>query len=185
MIEDIKSDAATRMKKSVEALQHAFGKLRTGRASPSLLDDVMVPYYGADTPLKQIASVNVEDARTLLISPWEKNLLPAIEKAILKSDLGLTPSASKEVIRVPLPPLTEETRKDLIRHARQEAESGRVAVRNIRRDAINDVRELVKEKEATEDDLHRAEDAIQKLTDQYVAEIDRVLGEKESELMEI
>ncbi len=185
MIEDIKADAAMRMKKSAEALKQAFGKFRTGRASPSLLDDIMVPYYGADTPLKQVASVNVEDARTLSISPWEKNLIPAIEKAIYKSDLGLTPVASSEVVRIPLPPLTEETRKDLIRHARQEAEAGRVAIRNIRRDAINDVRELVKEKEATEDDLRRAEEAIQKLTDQSIAELDKVLADKESELMEI
>jgi ribosome recycling factor len=185
MIDEIKSDADQRMHKSVEALKVAFSKLRTGRAHAGLLDDIHVPYYGVDTPLKQVASINVEDARTLAISPWEKNLIPAIEKAIFKSDLGLTPSTSADVVRIPMPALTEETRRDLIRHARHEAEQARVAVRNVRRDAIADVRELVKEKEATEDDARRAEDAIQKLTDHHVADIDKILAEKEEDLLEI
>jgi ribosome recycling factor len=185
VIEEIKADADQRMRKSVEALKHAFGKLRTGRAHSGLLDDVVVPYYGTDTPLKQVASINVEDARTLVIAPWEKNLIPAIEKAIFKSDLGLTPAASADVVRIPMPALTEETRRDLIRHARHEAEQARVAIRNARREAIADVRDLVKEKEATEDDLRRAEDAIQKITDQRVADVDKVLEEKEADLLEI
>jgi ribosome recycling factor len=185
VIEDIKADADQRMRKSVEALKQAFGKLRTGRAHAGLLDDVMVSYYGVETPLKQVASIHVEDARTLAISPWEKNLIPAIEKAIFKSDLGLTPATSADVVRIPMPALTEETRRDLIRHARHEAEHARVAIRNVRREAIADVRELVKEKEATEDDLRRFEDAIQKLTDQRVADVDKVLSEKEADLLEI
>jgi ribosome recycling factor len=185
VIDDIKADADQRMRKSVEALKQAFGKLRTGRAHAGLLDDVMVPYYGVETPLKQVASIHVEDARTLAISPWEKNLIPAIEKAIFKSDLGLTPATSADVVRIPMPALTEETRRDLIRHARHEAEHARVAIRNVRREAISDVRELVKEKEATEDDLRRFEDAIQKLTDQRVADVDKVLSEKEADLLEI
>jgi ribosome recycling factor len=185
VIEAIKQDADTRMGKSAEALRHAFARIRTGRASPSLLDGIQVPYYGTDTPLNQVASVTVEDARTLMISPWEKPLIPEIEKAILRSDLGLTPSTTGEVIRLPLPALTEETRKDLTRQARHEAENARVAVRNIRRDAIHEVRELVKEKEASADDAHRAEDDIQKLTDRRIGEIDHVLGEKEADLLEI
>jgi len=185
VIDAIKQDADTRMGKSSDALQQAFARIRTGRASPSLLDGIEVPYYGTDTPLNQIASVTVEDARTLMISPWEKPLIPEIEKAILRSDLGLTPSTTGEVIRLPLPALTEETRKDLTRQARHEAENARVAVRNIRRDAIHEVRELVKAKEASEDDVHRAEDEIQKLTDRRIAEIDHALGEKESDLLEI
>ena len=185
MIEAIKQDADTRMGKSAEALRHAFARIRTGRASPSLLDGIEVPYYGTNTPLNQVASVTVEDARTLMISPWEKPLIPEIEKAILRSDLGLTPSTTGEVIRLPLPALTEETRKDLTRQARHEAENARVAVRNIRRDATHEGRELVKEKEASTDEAHRAEDDIQKLTDRRIAEIDHALGEKESDLLEI
>ena len=185
MIEAIKQDADVRMGKSCESLRHAFARIRTGRASPNLLDGIEVPYYGTDTPLNQVASVSVEDARTLLISPWEKPLIPEIEKAILRSDLGLTPSTTGDVIRLPLPALTEETRKDLTRQARHEAENARVAVRNIRRDAIHDVRELVKEKESSTDDAHRAEDDIQKLTDRRISEIDHALGEKEADLLEI
>lgn len=185
MIDEIRSDADERMRKSVESLHNAFGRIRTGRASPSLLAGIEVSYYGTPTPLNQVASVNVEDARTLVISPWEKKLIPEIEKAILKSDLGITPNTTSEVIRVPLPPLTEENRRELAKQARHEAENARVAVRNIRRDAIGDIRELVKEKEVAEDDAHRAEEAIQRLTDKHIAEIDKALESKEADLMAI
>lgn len=185
MIEEIKKDADERMGKSLEVLHGVFARIRTGRANPSLLDGISVDYYGSETPLNQVASITVEDARTLAISPWEKPLIPEIEKAILKSDIGITPSSTSELIRVPLPPLTEENRKDLARQARQEAENARVAVRNIRRDAIADVRELAKEKEVAEDEAHKAEDAIQKLTDRRVAEIDKILEAKEADLMEV
>lgn len=184
-LREIQSDADERMGKSVDALHTAFGKIRTGRANPSLLDDISIEYYGLDTPLKQVASITVEDARTLTISPWEKPLLGVIEKAILKSDLGITPATSSDVVRIPLPPLTEENRKDLARHARQEAEGARVAIRNIRRDAISDIRELVKEKEVAEDDGHRAEERVQTLTDKRISEIDKALASKEADLMEI
>ena len=167
------------------ALKHAFARIRTGRASPNLLDGIEVSYYGTDTPLNQVASITVEDARTLVISPWEKKMIPDVEKAILKSDLGLTPASGSDVIRLPLPALTEENRRDLTRQARHEAENARVAVRNIRRDAIHMIRELVKDKEATEDEAHRAEDEIQKLTDRHIAGIDHALSEKESDLLEI
>ena len=185
MIEEILEDADERMGKSIDALHTAFAKIRTGRANPSLLDGILVPYYGNDTPLNQVASITVEDARTLLVSPWEKNLITEIEKAILKSDLGITPATSSDVIRVPLPALTEENRRDLARHAKQETETARIAVRNIRRDAIADIRELVKEKEAAEDDARRAEERIQKLTDTRIGEVDEVLAAKEADLMEI
>ena len=185
MIEDIRKDANERMGKSLESLQQAFAKIRTGRANPALLDGISVEYYGSPTPLNQVASIAVEDARTLVVSPWEKQLVPDIEKAILKSDNGITPQSTGEVIRVPLPPLTEENRKDLARLAKQEAENGRIAIRNIRRDAIADIRELVKEKEATEDEAHRAEDRIQGVTDARVAEVDAALAAKEADLMEI
>jgi ribosome recycling factor len=185
MIEDIKADADERMGKSIEALHGVLARIRTGRANPNLLDGIQVSYYGTDTPLNQVASVSVEDARTLVIAPWEKGLVPAIEKAILKSDLGITPATSSGVVRVPLPALTEENRRDLARHARQEAEQTRVAIRNIRREAIADIRDLVKEKEAAEDDAHRAEEAIQTITDRRVAEVDSTLEAKESDLMEI
>lgn len=185
MIDEIRADADERMGKSVESLQTAFARIRTGRASPKLLDGIDVPYYGNDTPLTQVASVTVEDARTLVISPWEKKLIPDIEKAILKSDLGITPSSTSELIRVPLPALTEENRRDLAKQARHEAENARVAIRNIRRDAIGDIRELMKEKEVAEDDAHRAEDGIQKLTDQHIGEVDKALESKEADLMAI
>jgi ribosome recycling factor len=185
MIDDIQADADERMGKTLESLQTAFARIRTGRANPSLLDGIEVPYYGTDTPLNQVASISVEDARTLVISPWEKKLVPEIERAILKSDLGITPNSTSELIRVPLPALTEENRRDLAKHARQEAEQARVAIRNIRRDAIGDIRELVKEKEVAEDDAHRAEEAIQKLTDKRVAEVDKALEAKEADLMAI
>ena len=185
MIDEIQDDADERMGKTIEALHTSLAKIRTGRANPSLLDAILVSYYGNDTPLKQVASITVEDARTLAVAPWEKNLIPDIEKAILKSDLGITPATSGDLIRVPLPALTEENRRDLARHAKQEAENAKIAVRNIRRDAIADVRELVKEKEVAEDEARRAEERIQKLTDKRVAEIDAVLSAKEADLMEI
>ncbi len=185
MIEDIKKDAASRMQKSVDSLVTEFGKIRTGRAHASLLDHVMVNYYGSDVPIKQVANITAEDARTLAITPWEKNLVQAIEKAIMTSDLGLNPSSAGTVIRVPMPALTEERRKDLVRVVRQEAEGGRVAIRNIRRDAINDFKELLKEKEISEDEERKAADDIQKLTDKYVAEVDKLLTAKEADLMEV
>jgi ribosome recycling factor len=185
VIDEIIQDANERMGKSLDALQNAFAKIRTGRANPSLLDTVTVEYYGSPTPLNQVASISVEDARTLAVSPWEKPLVPVIEKAILKSDIGITPVSNGDVIRVPLPPLTEENRKDLAKQAKSEAENARIAIRNIRRDAIADIRELVKEKEATEDDAHRGEERIQGVTDKRVAEVDAALAAKEADLMEI
>lgn len=185
MIDEFKEDAAERMAKTLQALASAFARIRTGRANPAILDAVEVDYYGTPTPVKQVASITVEEARSLIISPWEKRLLPDIEKAILKSDLGLTPANSGDVIRLPMPPLTEENRRDLVRQARQEAEQARVAIRNIRRDAIADIRELVREKEATEDEGRRAEDAMQRLTDDHVNRADAALAGKESDLLEI
>ena len=185
MLDDIKKDAGSRMDKSVASLRQELTKLRTGRAHTSLLDHITVDYYGSEVPLNQVSNVNVENARTLTVSPWEKSMVKAIEKAILTSDLGLNPASAGTVIRVPLPPLTEERRKDMIRLVRHEAEGGRVAVRNIRRDAIHDIKELLKEKLIGEDDEHRAHDEIQAITDRHIAEIDKILAEKESELMEI
>lgn len=183
MIDEILEDANGRMGKSLDSMQQAFAKIRTGRANPSLLDSISLDYYGTPTPLNQVASIAVEDGRTLTISPWEKPLIQDIEKAILKSDLGITPQSTGDVIRVPLPPLTEENRRDLAKHAKSDAENGRISIRNIRRDAIADVRELVKEKEASEDDARRAEDRIQGFTDARVAEVDAALAAKESDLM--
>ena len=185
MLNDIKKDARERMAKSVAALQQDLTKIRTGRAHTSLLDHITVEYYGAQVPLNQVSNVGVEDSRTLTVTPWEKEMVSVIEKAILNSDLGLNPATAGTVIRVPLPPLTEERRKDLIRVVRHEAEGGRIAVRNIRRDAIHDVKDLLKEKMIGEDDEHRAEEEIQEITDKYIAEIDEVLSVKEDELMEI
>ncbi|MTI13401.1 ribosome recycling factor [Sansalvadorimonas verongulae] len=185
MINEIKSDAETRMGKSLESLQHAFAKIRTGRAHPSLLEGVKVNYYGSDTPLSQVANISAEDARTLAIRVWERNLVPDVERAILTSDLGLNPSTAGEVIRVPLPPLTEETRKGYTRQARQEAEGARVAIRNIRRDAIGDLKDLEKEKEISEDDERRGADEIQKITDRFIADVEKLLAEKEKDLMAI
>lgn len=185
MLNDIAQETEARMQKSVEALVDHFKKIRTGRAHPSILDSIQVPYYGSDVPLQQVANVSVEDARTLMISPWEKQLVPDIEKAIYKSDLGLNPATTGGVIRVPMPPLTEETRKGYIRQARQEAETARVSVRNIRRDSNNDLKELLKEKEISEDDDRRGQDMVQKVTDKFVAEIDSLLEKKEADLMEI
>ena len=185
MVEDIKKDAGARMAKSVEALRNELGKLRTGRAHASLLDHVTVSYYGSDVPLNQVASITVSDPRTLAVSPWEKKIIPDVEKAIVTSDLGLNPVTSGDVIRVPLPPLTEERRREMTRVVRQEAEQARVAVRNIRRDANQHLKALIKGEHLPEDAEKRAETDIQKLTDRYVAEIDSALEEKEQDLMEI
>jgi ribosome recycling factor len=185
MIDEIIQDAETRMGKSVESLRTELTKIRTGRAHPSLLDHLAVDYYGAATPLSQVANVSVEDARTLMITPWEKDMVKAIEKAIMKSDLGLNPATAGTVIRIPMPQLTEERRHDLVRVVRKEAENGRTAIRNIRRDANGDFKDLLKEKEITEDDSRQAEDAVQKLTDNFVAKVDEVLSKKETELMEV
>lgn len=185
MIDDIQKRTAERMKKSIEALKHELSKIRTGRAHPSLLEHVSVSYYGSDVPLSQVANVNVEDARTLSITPWEKNMVQPIEKAIMTSDLGLNPMTNGMVIRVPLPPLTEQRRKDLIKVARSEAEGGRVAVRNIRRDANNELKAALKDKLISEDEEKRSEDQIQKLTDQYIKELDSLLEQKEKDLLAI
>jgi len=185
MIDDIKKDAALRMGKSVEALVHEMAKIRTGRAHPALLDHVLVNYYGNEVPIKQVANINVEDGRTLAVTPWERSMVATVEKAIMSSDLGLNPSSAGNVIRVPLPPLTEERRRDLIRVVRQEAEQARVAIRNVRRDANQELKDLVKEKLISEDDEHRGEEVIQKLTDQHTKEVDKVLQDKEKDLMAI
>jgi ribosome recycling factor len=185
VINDIKKDAQSRMKKSLEALHANFNKIRTGRAHPSILDAVTVDYYGAQVPIQQVASVNVEDARTLSVVPWEQGMVGKIEKAIMTADLGLNPASAGNVIRVPMPMLTEDTRKGYIKQARSEAEHARVAVRNVRRDANGDIKSLLKEKEISEDEHHQAEDAIQKLTDQIIAEIDKALESKEHDLMQV
>jgi len=185
MVEDIKKDARGRMKKSVEVLRHELTKLRTGRAHTSLLDQVTVSYYGTDTPINQVASVSVSDPRTLAVQPWEKKMVPEVEKAILNSGLGLNPATSGEIIRVPLPPLTEDRRKEMIRVVRNEAEQARVAIRNVRRDAIQQLKALIKDQHLAQDDEKRAEDDIQKLTDQLIAEVETVLKEKEDDLLEI
>nr|WP_156871729.1 ribosome recycling factor [Ketobacter sp. MCCC 1A13808] len=173
------------MKKSLEALETAFKKVRTGRAHPSILDSVMVPYYGTPTPLKQVANVTIEDGRTLAISAWERHLIPDIEKAIMKADLGLNPSSNGDFIRVPMPPLTEQTRKEMTKICKAEAEQGRVSVRNIRRDANSTLKDLLKEKEISEDEERKGQDEIQKLTDKYVALIEEMLKQKEADLMEV
>ncbi len=185
MINDIKKDAETRMKKSLDALEVAFKKIRTGRAHPSILDSVMVPYYGTDTPLKQVANVGIEDGRTLSITAWERHLIPDIEKAIMKADLGLNPSSNGDMIRVPMPALTEQTRKEMIKVCRSEAEQGRVAIRNIRRDANSDLKDLLKEKEISEDEERKGQDDIQKLTDKYVAIVEEMTKQKEADLLEV
>ena len=184
-IDDIKEEAGERMEKSLEALGHHFNKIRTGRAHPSLLDGLTVEYYGSKTPLNQMANISVQDARTLTVSAWDKSMIPDIEKAIMKSDLGLNPATAGEVIRIAMPMLTEETRKGFTRQARAEAEAARVSVRNARRDAMTMLKELVKDKEIGEDDEHRGHDEVQKLTDNYVAKVDKQLAAKEADLMEI
>jgi ribosome recycling factor len=185
MIDDINEDAQVRMRKSIVAFTNELSKLRTGRAHTSLLDHVMVSYYGSDVPINQAANVSVGDARSLVVQPWEKQMVPAIEKAIMNSNLGLNPVTAGDNIRVPLPALTEERRRDMTRVVRQEAEQARVAVRNIRRDANQTFKELVKEKEITEDEERKAEEGMQKLTDSFVAEIDEILKGKEADLMEV
>ena len=184
MINDLKKDGEQRMQKSLESLEQGFAKVRTGRAHPSMLNGVMVPYYGSDVPLNQVASVGLDDSRTLLVQPFEKNMVSAVDKAIRESDLGLNP-ISADVIRVPLPALTEETRRDMQKLARSEAENAKVAIRNIRRDVLGDVKDLLKEKEISEDDDRRAGDDVQKLTDKYVAEVDKMLAAKEAELIQV
>lgn len=185
MLDELKQDAEERMQKAVDSVNKAFARIRTGRAHPSILDDVQVDYYGMETPLKQVANVSAEDARTLAVSPYEKNLAPKIEKAIMKADLGLNPATTGEVVRVPMPSLTEDNRKEYVRHARNEAEQGRVAVRGVRRDVNNDIKGLLKEKAITEDEEKQSENQIQKLTDKYVAKIDELLKDKENDLMAI
>jgi len=185
VLDEIKKDASSRMAKSVASLQQELTKIRTGRAHTSLLDHVTVEYYGSQMPLNQVSNVGIEDSRTLIITPWEKDMVQPIEKAIMNSDLGLNPATAGTVIRVPLPALTEERRKDMIRVVRNEAEGGRIAIRNIRRDALHDIKELLKEKMIGEDDERRAESEVQTITDKHVADVDRVLADKESELMEI
>ena len=185
MIDDIREDAGQRMDKTLESLDSAFARIRTGRAHPGILDGVLVSYYGNDTPINQMANVVVEDGRTLLITPWEKSMIGDIEKAILKSGLGLNPAIASENIRLPMPPLTEENRRELTRVAKSEAENARVAIRNIRRDANTDLKDFLKEREITEDDARKGEELIQKLTDAKIKEVDSRLETKESDLMEI
>ncbi len=184
MIKEIKQDGEARMQKTLEALENTFSKVRTGRAHPGMLSGVMVSYYGADTPLNQVASVNVEDSRTLLVQPFDRTMVQAVDKALREADLGLNPMTA-DVIRVPMPALTEETRRDMQKLARGEAENSRVSIRNIRRDMMNDIKDLAKEKEISEDDERRASDDIQKITDKYIETIDSRLSKKESELMEV
>ena len=185
MLNDIMKDADQRMQKSVEALRGELTRLRTGRASTALLDHLKVPYYGSDMPLSQVATVAVSDARSLTITPWEKTMVQPIEKAIMASDLGLTPTTAGTVIRINLPALTEERRKELGKHVGHEGENAKVAIRNIRRDAMHQVKELLKDKSITEDEERRAETEIQQLTDRHVKEVDAVVKAKEEELMAI
>ncbi len=185
MIDEIKQDANLRMDKSIEAFKLSLQKIRTGRAHPSLLEHLTVSYYGVDTPLNQAANVSVQDSRTLAIQPFEKSMIQPIEKAIMESDIGITPNTSGNLIRLPLPPLTEERRKDMIKVVGNESEAAKVAIRNIRRDANSTLKELEKEKEISEDDERRSEDEIQKLTDIHVKKVEELAAEKEKELMEI
>jgi ribosome recycling factor len=185
MLEDLKKDARERMTKCVQNFQSDMKKLRTGRAHPSLIEHLKVDYYGTDTPLQQVASIAVEDGRTLVVSPWEKTMVQPIEKAIYKSDLGLTPMTAGTVIRIPMPPLTEERRRDITKVLRQDAENARVAVRNVRRDVMGDIKEMLKEKLVSQDDERRAEVEIQKLTDKHVADIEQLLAAKEKEVMQV
>jgi ribosome recycling factor len=185
MLEDLKKDAITRMGKCVATFQSDLKKLRTGRAHPSLVEHLKVDYYGSEVPLQQVASIAVEDGRTLVISPWEKTVVQAIEKAIFKSDLGLTPMTAGTVIRIPMPPLTEERRREITKVLRHDAESARVAIRNVRRDVMNDIKELLKEKLVSQDDERRAEGEVQKLTDKHVADVETLLAAKEKEVMQV
>jgi ribosome recycling factor len=185
MIDDLKKDATERMGKCVVALKNELKRLRTGRAHPSLLEHIRVEYYGNEVPLNQVSNVALEDARTITVTPWEKQMVQVIEKAIMKSDLGLMPNTAGTVIRVPMPPLTEERRRDLTKVVRHEAENARVAVRNVRRDVMSELKEMLKEKIISQDDDRRAQDEIQKLTDKHIADIEQVLTEKEKELMQV
>ena len=185
MINEIYNDANDRMNKTLASLEGDFSKIRAGRAHPSLLEQIHVEYYGTLVPISQVSNITTEDSRTLKVTPWEKDMVGPIEKAVMTSDLGLNPNSMGQVIRIPLPPLTEERRKELVRVVRDEAEHARVAVRNIRRDAISDYRELLKEKEISEDETHRAEENIQKITDQHIGLIDKSLSDKENSLLEI
>ncbi len=185
MINMIQTDAEERMRKSVEALKAELIKIRTGRAHTSLLDNIVVPYYGSDVPINQVANLTVIDPRTLGISPYEKAMVSTVEKAVRDSDLGLNPTNVGQLLRVPLPPMTEDRRRELVKVVRQEAEHGRVAIRNIRRDANNELKGLMKDGEISKDDEHRAEENIQKLTDKFIKKLDAALAEKEAELMEI
>lgn len=185
MIDEILVDAETRMGKSVESLRSELVKIRTGRAHPSLLDQIMVDYYGNETPINQVANVTVEDARTLAVAPWEKPMVAVVEKAIINSGLGLNPSTAGNLIRIPMPPLTEERRKELVKVVKADGESAKVAIRNIRRDANSDFKDLLKAKDVSEDESRQAEESVQKITDKYVASVDEVIASKEKELMEI
>jgi ribosome recycling factor len=185
MLEDTKKDARERMAKCVQTFQSELKKLRTGRAHPSLIEHLKVDYYGSEVPLQQVASIAVEDGRTLVVSPWEKSVVQAVEKAIFKSDLGLTPMTAGTVIRIPMPPLTEERRREITKVLRHDAENARVAVRNIRRDVMTEVKEMLKKKTISQDDERRAETEIQKLTDKHVADIDQLLAAKEKEVMQV
>ncbi len=185
MLDEIQQDAQTRMSKSIENLEGNFAKIRTGRAHPSILDSVTVDYYGSEVPISQVANINTEDARTLTVQPWEQPMVAVVEKAIMMSDLGVNPVTNGNMMRIPMPPLTEERRRDLTKIARQEAENARVAIRNVRRDANGDVKDLLKEKEITEDESRQAEDKIQKITDAAVSKVDSLLSEKEAALMEV
>lgn len=185
MLEDIKKDCTVRMAKCVQSFVADLRKMRTGRAHPSLVENLKVDYYGNETPLNQVANVGIEDARTIVITPWDKQAVQAVEKAIFKSDLGLTPMTAGTVIRVPLPPLTEERRRDITKIVRQDAENARVAIRNVRRDVLTDVKEMLKEKLISQDDDKRVQDEIQKLTDKHVAEVDQALAAKEKEIMQV
>ena len=185
MIDDILKDAESRMGKSVDSLRNELIKIRTGRAHPSLLDQLMVDYYGTDTPINQVANVTVEDSRTLAVAPWEKQMVPVVEKAIINSGLGLNPATTGNLIRIPMPPLTEERRRELVKVVKGDGESAKIAVRNIRRDANGDFKDLLKEKDISEDESRDAEDSVQKLTDKFVSSVDEVIAVKEKELMEI
>ena len=185
MLNDIVNSAEKQMNQSISALKHNLSKMRTGRANPGLLESIMVSYYGSDVPLSQIANIAVSDARTLAVTPWEDAMVAPIEKAIMTSDLGLNPATSGKLIRVPLPPLTEERRKEMVKLVREEAEKGRISVRNARREANNDLKDLQKEKEISEDEQRRGEDRVQKLTDSFIAQVDELLKEKEDDLMQV
>ena len=185
MIDDILKDADQRMQKSIESMRGELAKIRTGRASPAIIDHLTVDYYGTATPISQVANISVQDARTLGVQPWEKNMVPVVERAIMEANLGLNPMTAGDLIRIPLPPLTEERRKEMVKVAASEGESGKVAIRNIRRDANSDFKSLLKDKDISEDEEKRAEDSVQKLTDKYVAEIDEIVKDKEAEILTV